>query len=132
MKDSYRDLGVWREAIALLAEIHLLMRRFPGHERDLLGEQIFRAAVAVPAKIAEGQQYGDRREFLRLLREAGSRLSELEVLLVTAEQLGCMTPGELESLEEYRANVDKPLRGLVEKVRRDVAILHPGEAPGPS
>lgn len=125
---DYRDLGVWQEAIALLAEIHLLVKRLPEDEQPHLGAQLFQAAVAVPSKIAEGQQCGDRAAFLRLLREAESRLIELDVLLLTAEQLGFLSPAELEALELARRNVLNPLRGLIGKVRRDVAILRP-EAP---
>jgi four helix bundle protein len=125
---DYRDLGVWQEAITLLAEIHLLVKRLPEEEQSLLGDQLFQAALAVPSRIAQGQQSGDRGRFLRLLQEAGVRLSELEVLLITAEQLGFLTPAELEALEHCRRNVLNPLRGLIGKVRRDVAILKPEDA----
>jgi four helix bundle protein len=125
---DYRDLGVWQEAIALLAEIHLLVKRLPEEEQPLLGDQFFQAALAVPARIAQGQQSGDRGQFLRFLQEAGVRLSELEVLLITAEHLGFLSPAELEALEQCRRNVLNPLRGLIGKVRRDVAVLKPEDA----
>jgi four helix bundle protein len=129
MAGDYRDLGAWREGVALLAEIHLLVKRLPAHEREFLGDRIFKAAVAVPARISEGQESGDRAEFLRHLRAAGAALSELGTLLILAEQQGHVTPVELESLEQACAEAAKPLRGLLEKVRRDVEILRPGETP---
>jgi four helix bundle protein len=117
---GHKDLAVWREGIALLAEVHLAVGRFPGSERDDLGDRIYRSALAVPSKIAEGQDTGSRPEFLEHLLVAREALAELGSLLVTAEQLGCLSAEELESLEQARANVANPLRGLIERVRRDM------------
>jgi four helix bundle protein len=125
---GHKDLAVWREGIALLAEVHLAVGRFPDAERGDLGDRIYRSALAVPSKIAEGQETGSREEFLRHLLVARESLSELGSLLVTAEQLGCLSAGELESLEQACMNVANPLRGLIERVRRDVGVLRGGNA----
>lgn len=115
------DLGVWREAVALLAEVHPLVKRLPADEREHLGERLFRAAVAVPARIADGHDSGDRAFFLDRLRHASEALAELGTLIVLAEQLGHVTPAELAALERARETVAAPLRGLADRVRRDLA-----------
>jgi four helix bundle protein len=122
---TYKDLGAWQEGIALLAEIHRVVGRFPEQEREDLGERIYRAAVAVPARISEGYDCRNREEFLGLLLAAQAGLTEVETLLAAAEQLGCVSPAELERLEQACADAAKPLKGLIAKVRRDVAILRP-------
>jgi four helix bundle protein len=132
MANGHKDLAVWREGIALLAEVHLVVKRFPEGERDSLGERLYRAAVTIPSKIAEGQETGSRAEFLAHLLAARESLSELKSLLVAAEQLGCLSQTELESLEGACANVANPLHGLIDRVRRDAAILQGGAAPKPS
>jgi four helix bundle protein len=132
MKSTYRDLGVWQEGIALLAEIHRMVARFPVREREQLGEQLYRAAVAVPARISEGHDSGHRAEFLRFLLAAQTGLAEVEALVAAAEQLGCVSPSTLERLEQACEDVAKPLQGLIAKVRRDVAVLHPEQAREPS
>ncbi len=127
-RKDYRDLGVWQEAVALLSDIHLLVKRLPQDEQILLGTQLFQTALAPPALIAEGQQSGDRNRFLELLRKAGERLAELEALLIVAEQAGQLSQRELEALEFSRRNVLNPLQGLIGKVRRDVAVLQVEDA----
>ncbi len=127
-RPGHKDLAVWREGIALLAEVHLAVARLPEAGRGDLGDRIYRSALAVPSKIAEGQDTGSRAEFLEHLLAAREALSELGTLLVMAEQLGCLTPVELESLEQACMNVANPLGGLIDRVRRDVGILRGGNA----
>jgi four helix bundle protein len=128
MTQGRKDLAVWREGIALLAEIHLAVGRFPETERADLGDRIYRSALAVPSKIAEGQETGSRAEFLEHLLLARAALSELGALLATAEQMGCLSPEELESLEQACTNVANPLRGLIDRVRRDLGVTGRGDA----
>ena len=78
------------------------------------------AAISVPSRIAEGQSQTYRREFLQLLSAARGSLNRLQVLLVVAEQLGYITPLELEALETGIGNIARPLNGLIAKVKRDI------------
>lgn len=122
---THKDLGAWQEGIALLAEIHRVVGQFQEWQGQRLGEQLFRAALTVPARISEGHDCRDRPEFLRLLLEAQSGLTEVGALLAAAEQLGYVSLAELERLEQACADAAKPLKGLIAKVRRDVDILRP-------
>jgi four helix bundle protein len=51
---TYKELDVWQVAVDLVEQIYLLTRRFPAAERFGLVAQMRRAAVSVPANIAEG------------------------------------------------------------------------------
>ena len=53
MKD-FRSLKVWEKAHALTLAIYKSTEKFPKHEIYALTSQIQRAAVSVPANIAEG------------------------------------------------------------------------------
>jgi four helix bundle protein len=52
--DSYQQLEVWQKAVALVTEIYQITRSFPREELYGLTSQVRRAAVSIPANIAEG------------------------------------------------------------------------------
>ena len=51
---SFQDLRVYQQGYELALTVHRLTRRFPAHEQFELGQQLRRAAVSIPANIAEG------------------------------------------------------------------------------
>ena len=51
---SFRDLGMWQKAHEFVLGVYRLTKKFPAHEMYGLTAQMRRAAVAVPANIAEG------------------------------------------------------------------------------
>jgi len=84
----HTDLDVRGVSKELALEIYALTRTFPPKEAFLLTSQLRRAAVSVPANIAEGCGRGTRREFIRSLRVARGSLSELHSHLSLAADLG--------------------------------------------
>jgi four helix bundle protein len=52
--ESYRDLRVWQEAMDLAEVCYRLTAGFPREEAYGLTSQIRRAAISIPANIAEG------------------------------------------------------------------------------
>ena len=51
---SYRDLKVWQKAMDLVVESYRIVNLLPKNEVYSLATQIQRAAVSIPANIAEG------------------------------------------------------------------------------
>jgi four helix bundle protein len=52
--ESYRDLRVWQEAMDLAEVCYRLTAGFPREEAYGLTSQTRRAAISIPANIAEG------------------------------------------------------------------------------
>ena len=84
---NYRDLLVWQKAMDLVESSYRMTRSFPKEESFGLAAQLRRAAVSVPANIAEGQGRHTTKEFLRFLSIASGSLKELETHMLIAERL---------------------------------------------
>ena len=78
----YRQLKVWQKALDWADQCYQATKTFHSEERFGLVSQIRRAAVSIPANIAEGQGRFHTKEFLSHLRMARGSLLELETLLL--------------------------------------------------
>ena len=92
--DGECDLVVWHRALDLVVESYRLARKLPGDERYGLVSQLRRAAVSVPANIAEGYGRGTVREFLRHLAISSGSLRELQTHIAVAVRLEYLTRQE--------------------------------------
>src|SRR5438093_1266396 len=84
---TYRDLEVWQRSMDLVVEIYQLAKLFPKDEQFGLTSQIWRAAVSIPANIAEGNGQPHRAVYLRHLFVARGSLTEVETHLQIAVRL---------------------------------------------
>lgn len=82
---TYKDLEVWREGIELAILVYDNTDRFPGYERFGISSQMCRAAVSIPANIAEGQ-CKSRKEFIHHVTHSRGSLQELMTLLLISER----------------------------------------------
>jgi four helix bundle protein len=78
---THRDLVTWRNSMELLVEVYRVARQLPDVERYGLSAQLRRAAVSVPANIAEGFGRSTRGDYLRHLSIASGSMRELETHL---------------------------------------------------
>jgi len=65
--ESFRDLVVWQLGMDLVAEVYATARELPDSERFGLVSQMTRAAVSVPANIAEGHARGTRKDYAQFV-----------------------------------------------------------------
>src|SRR5687768_819111 len=85
---DFRKLRVWQKAHALTLEVFKLSASLARHPYFALQTQMLKAAVSVPANIAEGAGRTGDREFRRFVRIALGSTSELEYHLLLARDLG--------------------------------------------
>ncbi|GGR28518.1 four helix bundle protein [Deinococcus ruber] len=86
MRD-YRELLIWQRGHALTLKVYELTRSFPKEEQYGLTSQLRRAAMSVPANIAEGCGRNGDKEFSRFLTIALGSLAETEYFLLLAHDL---------------------------------------------
>src|SRR2546427_5897058 len=73
---SYRDLKVWAKAMDLVVESYKIAARLPKNELYGLANQIQRAAVSIPANIAEGHGRDHLGDYLHHSFVRGQRLTD--------------------------------------------------------
>lgn len=125
MLASYRELTVWKKSIALVTEIYRLTFLFPKEELYGLTSQMRRAAVSIPANIAEGYGRGHRQEYIRFLWIAFASATELETHLIISQKLGFAKNNEYWSSEELLTEIMKMLRGLIRTLIPKPSPLNP-------
>jgi four helix bundle protein len=114
---SYRDLKVWQQAMELIPNVYESIRKLPKEENYALADQIRRAAVSIPANIAEGHGRAHRREYIQFLSIARGSLAELATLLEIAHRLGYLTSDDLDPLMHKSDNLGRPLNALIASLR---------------
>jgi len=118
---SYRDLKVWQVGIELTREVYVLTRSFPKCEMYGLASQMRRAAVSIPANIAEGHAKDSTKDFLRHLSIAQGSLAEMETHLVLAESLEYCDPTRISQLLDKCSEEGRMLSGLQKRLRAKIA-----------
>lgn len=93
MRD-FRKLTVWQRSRLLVVAAYEHTSKFPAAERYGLTAQIRRAAVSVPANIAEGAGKETRPAYARYLTNAVGSLAELECLIQLGSDLGLSAPSD--------------------------------------
>jgi four helix bundle protein len=84
----FRDLLVWRKAHAFVMGVYPFTACFPKHEIYGLSQQLRRAAVSVPANIAEGFRRRGKPDKARYMNIAEGSLEECRYYLILAQDLG--------------------------------------------
>ena len=113
---NFKELRVWKEAIELAKLVYKTSARFPEVEKYGLKSQVNRAAVSVPSNIAEGAGRGSNKEFAQFLKIALGSAHEVETQMILAEAFGYVTETENKQLMQQKADVQKMLNGLINKL----------------
>lgn len=114
---SYRDLIAWQKGMDLVEGVYRATRDWPREELYGLTNQIRRAAVSVPANVAEGHARSGAKEYLPHLSIAYGSLREVETHLLIAERLRYVDAALSETLLGQTAEVARLLLGLMRSLR---------------
>jgi len=110
----FEDLSVWQKAHQLVLQVYRITGSFPAEERFGLSSQMRRAAVSVPANLAEGFKKRGVKDKLNFYNIAQGSLEELRYYLILSKDLGYLSDNHemVESAEE----IARMLHGLVKSV----------------
>jgi four helix bundle protein len=112
MKKSFKELTVWQEAMNLVEMVYQQTIILPKTEMYGLTSQIKRAAVSIPANIAEGNGRKSRKEYLQFLSIANGSIMELETHILILERLKLITSEVSEQMQNQLNSVGRLLSAL--------------------
>ena len=114
---SYRDVVAWQKGMDMVEAVYRVTQTWPQDEVYGLTNQARRAAVSVPANLAEGQGRRGAAEMVHHLSMAGGSLHELETHLLIALRLGYLSQAALAPLLAQTDEVGRLLSGLIRSMR---------------
>jgi four helix bundle protein len=97
---TFQDLLVWQKAHQFVLEVYALTAAFPKPETYGLSLQMRRAAVSIPANIAEGFRRRSKPDKARFLNMAEGSVEECRYFLILAKDLGYSDTGKLAAMVE--------------------------------
>ena len=84
---NFTDLIVWKKAHEFVLEVYAVTKNFPAEERFALCSQFQRAAVSIPANIAEGYKKLSRADKLRFMNISQGSLEECRYYIILSKDL---------------------------------------------
>ena len=110
---SFQQLIVWQKAHQFVLGVYRLTGNFPRSEVYGLASQLRRAAVSIPANIAEGFRRRGRADKARFLNIAQGSLEECRYYLILA---GDLNYGDTAQLNSQLVEVSKLLESYAAKI----------------
>jgi four helix bundle protein len=113
--ERFEQLDVWQGAHSLVHQVYRITWSMPSDQRFGLISQMQRAAVSIPANIAEGFKRRGRADKAHFYNVAQSPLEELRYYFILCRDLGYKL--EYDSLAEQADHIGRMLNGLIRSVR---------------
>lgn len=113
---NFRQLTVWQKAHQFTLAAYQASTCFPKEEIYGLTSQLRRAAISIPANIAEGYGRGGDGELGHFLRIASGSANEVEYHLLLAHDLGYLEEDLYQQLEHDVIELKRMLVGFINKL----------------
>lgn len=116
---NFKELTIWKRGIELVKSIYTLSRSLPAEEKFGMIGQLTRAAVSIPANIAEGSSRNSERDFARFLQIALGSAFEVQTYLVIVKEMNWATNEKLMSIELLLEEEIKMMHSFIRKPGAD-------------
>ncbi len=114
---DYKNLVVWQRAHQFVLSVYGATAVFPDDERYALTSQTRRAAVSIPANIAEGCGRESQGEFRRFLYIAMGSARELDYHLLLARDLDYLNDSKHHDLIGELDEIQRMLNALIQRLK---------------
>jgi four helix bundle protein len=116
---NYMDLVAWQKSMDLVESAYGIAKEFPKEEMSAPSNQLRRAAVSIPANLAEGQGRGSSGDFRRFLTIAPGSLREAETLVLIAGRVKHNDESVTQGFLCRSTEVAKLINGLLNSLASD-------------
>ena len=113
---NFRDLEVWKKGMEIVREVYRATGTFPQKELYGLTTQMQRAAISVPANVAEGFNRYHNKEYRQFLYVALGSCAALETQIEIAFDLKYIDDNRKDLLLERLDHESRMLTSLIKKV----------------
>jgi four helix bundle protein len=113
---SFEDLVVWQKSHQLTLMVYRATATFPKFELYSLVAQMRRAAISIPANVAEGFKKRGRPDKARLMNIAQGSLEELRYYFMLSRDLGYVKEVEREQIDEVARLLGAYTRSLLSPI----------------
>ena len=114
--EKFTDLIVWQEAHKFVLMVYAMTKNYPNEEKYGLVSQMRRAAVSVPANIAEGFKRQGLQDKIRFYNIAEASLEEVKYFLILSKDLNYVFSNTQEFTQSE--SVGRLLNGLITSTHR--------------
>lgn len=119
MTSSFYNIFAWQKAHEFVLEVYKVTKGFPEFEKFGLSSQFQRAAVSIPANIAEGYKKMSKADKLRFYNIAQGSLEECRYYIVLSKDLEYISEEVYNKLFDMITDASKTLnaycKGVMEK-----------------
>jgi four helix bundle protein len=112
---NFKKLQVWQKGMTIVLEAYKIAKQLPKEERFGLALQITKAAVSIPANIAEGSAKTSQLDYKRFLEISLGSLYELETHVLVTEMLHY---GDVKVRTSLLENIDQEQKMLQSFIKR--------------
>ncbi|MBA4196132.1 MAG: four helix bundle protein [Chitinophaga sp.] len=119
---GYKNLAAWQKSMLLVKLIYTITKEYPKEEIFSLTSQTKRAAVSIPANIAEGCGRRTKKDTLQFLYISRGSLYELETHLNIAVMIEILSEENFNHLSVLIDECLKILNGLINKYETDKSL----------
>jgi len=116
---SFHELEMWKKSHQFVLDTYSLTEGFPKVEIYCLTAQFKRAAISVPANIAEGFRKRSKADKHRFFEIAHSSLEECRYYLILSKDLGY---GDTIGLENLLTEISRMLHSYKTALRREMQL----------
>jgi four helix bundle protein len=118
--NSFLDLKMWQKSHDFVLESYKITENYPKEELFGLTSQLRRAAVSIPANIAEGYKRKGKIEKLRFFNISQGSLEECRYYLILSKDLKYINNEQYLLLTDKLEETSKALNSYCKKLYEDV------------
>ena len=110
---KYKNLNVWILSMKTVKEIYDLTKAYPKDEKYELISQTNRAAVSIPANIAEGLGRNYKKDTIQFLHVSRGSAYEVETLLSVALMINIIDQEKFDRVNDVIENNIRVINGFI-------------------
>ena len=116
---SFKDIKAWQQAHEFVVDVYRFTRHYPQEEKFGLCSQFQRAAVSIPANIAEGYKKLSKADKLRFMNIAQGSLEECRYYILLSKDIGYIDDKAQSYLDTKIENVSRLLNAYSKAITED-------------